>query len=154
MSTPTTTAPSSLNRSQVVAPMPPAAPVITETFPSSLFITSAGLPAPRSDFALRRPASCWFRREVDVLELGVVLERVRPELAPDARLLEAAERRGHPNRGVGVDRDHAALDRARHPQRLGAVARPDRAGEPVDRVVGQANRLLLVAERDHHRHRP
>ena len=114
--------------------MPLAAPVTMQTLPSS------------------RPISP--RRVVDRLGLGVGVERVRPELAAVAGLLEAAERRRHAHRGVRVDREHAGLDRARDPQRLGAVARPDRAGEPVDRVVGELDRLLLVAERDHHGDRP
>ena len=48
----------------------------------------------------------------------------------------------------------AGLERARDAQRLGAVARPDRAREAVDRVVGQLDRLRLVAERDDHGDRP
>ena len=93
------------------------------------------------------------RRVVDGLDLGVVVERVRAELAAVAGLLEAAERRRHPHRGVRVDRQHAGLDRARDAQRLGAVARPDRARQPVDRVVGERDRLLLVAERHDDRDR-
>ena len=42
-----------------------------------------------------------------------------------------------------------ALDRARHAQRAGAVAGPDRARQAVDRVVGEADRLVLALERDH-----
>jgi hypothetical protein len=44
-------------------------------------------------------------RQEDVLQLGVVVERVRSELPADARLLETAERRRHANRAIGVDRD-------------------------------------------------
>ena len=40
------------------------------------------------------------------------------------------------------------LERARHAQRAGAVARPDRAGEAVGRVVREPDRLGLVLERD------
>src|SRR5919106_1392018 len=46
----------------------------------------------------------------DVLQLGVVLEPVVAELAAHTGLLEAAERRGHPDRGVRVDRDRSGLD--------------------------------------------
>ena len=133
-STPTTVAPSSLKRRTVSAPMPLAAPVTTQTFPS-------------------RRAHQPSRRVVDRLELGVGVERVRAELAAVARLLEAAERRRHPHRRVRVDRQHAGVDGARDPQRLRAVARPDRAREPVDRVVGQRDRLGLGAERDDDRDR-
>ena len=110
-STPTTRAPCSAKSRAVSAPMPLAAPVITHTFPSSL------------------PAICLslLGRVEDVLDLGVVLERVGPELAADAGLLEAPERGRDADRGVRVDREHAGLDRARDAQRLGAVARPDRA---------------------------
>src|SRR5207249_2555675 len=45
-----------------------------------------------------------FGGHVDVLQLGVVLERVRPELAADSGLLEAAERCRHAHRRVRVDR--------------------------------------------------
>ena len=83
----------------ISAPIPLAAPVITQTLPS------------------RRPGHQPLRRVVDVLHFGVVVERVRAELAADARLLEAAERRGHPHRGVRVDRDHARVDRAGDAQR-------------------------------------
>src|SRR4051812_31110882 len=132
-STPATRAPSRWNTRTVAAPIPPAAPVITQTLPS------------------RRPMSTG--RVVDRLDLGVGVEGVRAELAPVARLLEAAEGRGDAHRRVGVDRDHAGLDRARDPQRLGAVAGPDRPREPVDRVVAKRDRLGLVAERQHDRHR-
>src|SRR4051794_2497355 len=113
-STPTTRAPSRANTCAASAPMPLAVPVITQTFPSS------------------RPAiSPLLGRVEDVLDVGVVLDRVGTELAPAARLLEAAERGCDANGAVGVDRQHAGVDRARHAQRLGAVTRPDRAGQPV-----------------------
>src|SRR4051812_16280768 len=121
-STPTTCAPSSSNSRTASAPMPPAAPVITQT-----------LPARRSAIG----------RVVDGFDLRVVLERVRPELAADPGLLEAAERRGHADAGIGVDRDHAGLDRAGGAERLGAVAGPHGAAQPVDRVVGERDRLGL-----------
>ena len=43
---------------------------------------------------------------------------------------------------------HAGLERARHPERPGAVARPDRAGETERRVVRDPDRVRLVLERD------
>src|SRR6185312_2482038 len=141
MSTPTTRAPSSANNRAVSAPMPLAAPVITQTFPSR---------RP----AIRRPPECVgspsaLRRVVDVLDLAVGLERVGTELAADPGLLEAAERGRDADRGVRVDRDHAGLERPRHAQRLCPVPGPDGAREPVDRVVGDRDRLGLVIERDH-----
>src|SRR6266536_3599823 len=152
-STPTTFAPSSENSRAVSAPIPPAAPVITHTFPSSRTVTSAGHPAPRPDDDSWPPASRNPRRVKDALHFGVVVERMRPELASHTGLLEAAERSGHAHRGVRVDRQNAGLDRARHAQRLGAVPGPDRAGQPVDRLVGQPHRLFFRRERDDHRHR-
>src|SRR3954453_5935045 len=136
-SPPTTRAPSAAKSAALAPPIPPDAPVMTHTLPSTRPGTSAPL-----------------GRVVDGLRLAVVLDRVRAELAAVARLLEAAERGRHAHRRVRVDRQHAALDGARHPQRLGAVARPDRARQAVDRVVGQRHRLLLVAERDHARDGP
>src|SRR4051794_36913580 len=140
-STPATVAPSAPNRRALSAPIPLAAPVMTQTLP-----------------ARRPPLRCsavgtGSGRIEDRLDLGVVVERVRAQLAAVARLLEAAERRRHPHRGVGVDRQHAGLECARHAQRLRTVAGPDRAGKPVDGVVGERDRLFLVAEGDHDRHR-
>src|SRR5262245_50545913 len=89
----------------------------------------------------------------DVLDLRVFLEPPAPALAADAALLEAAER--------GVDEVEAVVD----PHRAGAdaacerhgarrVTGVDRAAEAVGRVVGDAHRLVVVAEGDHGHHRP
>ena len=94
------------------------------------------------------------RREEDVLDLGVAVERVHPELAAEARLLEAAERRRDAHGRVRVDAEDAGLDRARDAERPRAVARPDRAGEPVRRVVREPDRVGLVVERDQRGDRP
>src|SRR4051812_16548578 len=98
-STPATRAPSRANASALAEPIPPDAPVITQTLPSR-----------------RRANSAPLGRVVHRLRLAVMLDRVRAELAAVARLLEAAERGRHAHRRVRVDRQHAALDRARHPQ--------------------------------------
>src|SRR4051812_6216479 len=135
-STPTTIAPSSSNRRADSAPMPPAAPVITQTLPA------------------RRSGIGFAGRVVDGFHLGVVLERVGPELAPDARLLEAAEGGGDAHGGVGVDGDHAALDCSCGAEGLRAVARPDGAREAVDRVVREGYGVLLAVEREHAGDRP
>ena len=89
--------------------MPLAAPVITQTLPSSLPATSSLL-----------------GRVEDVLDLRVMLERVGPELAPDTRLLEASERRRHPHGAVRVDRDHARV-RSRGPRAAPGRRRPTRS---------------------------
>src|SRR5918995_4976261 len=123
-------APCSVKSTAASRPMPPPAPVITQTLPS------------------RRPATSALRREEHRLDLGVALERLHSELAAEPRLLEAPERRRHPDRRVGIDAEDAGVDRACHPQRPGAVARPDRAREPVRRVVREPDRLRLVLERN------
>src|SRR5215212_8037641 len=119
-------------RRAVSRPMPPAAPVMTATFP------------------LRRPAiSVLLRGEVDVLYLGVIVERVRAELASDAGLLHPPKGGGDPDGGVGVDRDHPRLDAAGYTQGAGTVLGPDRTREAVDGVVGEPHGVILVLERDH-----
>ena len=55
-----------------------------------------------------------------------------------ARALEAAEGRPVADRRVRVDRQVAGLDGPGHPQRAADVLGPDRARQPVGRVVGQA----------------
>src|SRR5919202_5219215 len=135
-STTQTLAPSSAKRRADSRPIPLAAPVMTATFPS------------------RRPGiSGLLRREVDVLDLGVVVEGVRAQLAPHARLLHPAEGCRDAHRGVGVDGDDARLYAAGHAQGAGAARGPDRAREAVDRVVREAYGVLFVLEGDHGHHR-
>src|ERR1700690_465513 len=129
-----TVAPSSEKSFAASRPIPPAAPVITQTFPASLVMSL-------------------LRRDEDVLDLRVALQRVHAELAAEARLLEAAERRRDAYRAVRVDREHTGLERARHPQGPRAVARPDRAGKAVRRVVRERDRVCLVPERNQRRDR-
>src|SRR2546426_4604938 len=92
------------------------------------------------------------RRPPDVLELAVGRERPAPAVAPDAGALVAAEG------CVGVERAAVHLhrpgaERARHPQRALGVACPQVAVEAVVRVVGERDRLGLVAKRDGADHR-
>src|SRR2546428_3569152 len=133
-STPTsathTRAPSSAKRSAASRPIPPAAPVITATLPSSL------------------PMSRDLRGEEHRLDLRVALECVHAELAAEARLLEAAEGGRDAHRRVRVDREDAGLERAGDAEGAAAVPRPDRPGEPVGRVVRDPDGLLLVVEGD------
>src|SRR5918993_5526672 len=89
MSAAQTFAPSSVKRTAASRPMPPPAPVITQTLPS------------------RRPATSALRREEHGLDLGVALERLHSQLAAESRLLEAPERRRHPDRRVGIDAEGA-----------------------------------------------
>src|SRR5262245_29907044 len=125
-----TLAPSPVNTIAASRPMPPPAPVMTQTLPSNL------------------PAMSALRRDEDALDLGVALERVHAELTAEPRLLEPAERRLHADRSVGVHREHSCVGRARDAQGARSVAGPDRSREPVRRVVRQANRVRLVFEGD------
>src|SRR5262245_10242865 len=114
-----TFAPSPVNTVAASRPIPPPAPVMTQTFPSSL------------------PAICLaLRRDEDALDLRVTVERVHAELAAEPRLLEPAERRLHTDGRVRVHGQHARIGRPRHAQCPCAVARPDRPGETVGGVVG------------------
>src|SRR5437764_6692924 len=96
-------------------------------------------------YSFRRGDSCGHEH---VLELRVVLERVRAELASHTRLLEPAERRRDAHGRVRVDRDRPGLERPGDPERPRSVLRPDRAGEAVDRVVRDPDRVGLVVEGD------
>src|SRR5215217_1817676 len=127
-----TLAASSAKRLAVSRPMPPAPPVTTATLP------------------LRRPGMLiLLRGHEDVFYLGVVVQGVRAELAPHARLLHPAKRCCDPDGSVGVYGQYAGLDAAGDAHGPGDVLRPERAGETVDRVVGEANGVLFVLEGDH-----
>src|SRR5207244_2890698 len=106
-----TVAPSAENSIAASRPIPPAAPVMTHTFPS------------------RRPIDSGLGRVEDGLGLAVAVERLHPELAAEAGLLEPTERCLHADGAVRVDRDDAGLERPRDAERAAAVARPDRAGQ-------------------------
>src|SRR5690606_3953109 len=102
----------------------------------------------RNRGAAPRPASA----QVDpyALDLGVQLERVEPELATLARLLVTTERGRRVERMIGVDPDRSRLQPARDAVCTLHVPRPHAGGEPVDRLVGERDRLFLVAERHGH----
>src|SRR5690606_37886820 len=108
---------------------------------------AGALPAPR-------PSGLWrARREAhNRLHLEEVLEPVLAPLAAVARLLVAAERRVRVAGGA-VQVDHAGAQP--HGDGLGAgeVARGDVAGQAVDGVVGDADRILLVLVADDGDHR-
>ena len=82
----------------------------------------------------------------DVLGLAVLVETRLAELAADAGLLVAAPLRLRDVGVVVVDPDRA------HPQPAGdalgpaGVLGPDRAGQPVEAVVGDPHRRVLVGE--------
>src|SRR6185312_13219380 len=121
-----TLAPSAEKSSAASRPMPPAAPVITATLPSS------------------RP-TLLLGRDVEVLQLGVAVERVHPELAAEPGLLEPAEGRRDPDGRIRVDGEDAGLERPRHPQGARVVRDPDGIGLVLEGDHGgdRAEDLLL-----------
>src|SRR5258706_15747341 len=76
--------------------------------------------------------------ELERLVFEEFLEAIDARLAAVARLLEAAERGVHVE-GAAVDVDLSGADAARHALRARLVLRPDRAGEAVHRVIGDAH---------------
>src|SRR5690348_2372415 len=89
----------------------------------------------------------------DCLRLGVVLQRLFPEISTEPGELVAAERRCGIVEVVRVDPDGAGLDGARHAVRLLDVLGPDAGGEPVHRAVGELDAFGLVRKREHREHR-
>src|SRR6266700_4186449 len=137
MSAQTTFAPSSAKRRAVARPIPLPAPVTTAT-----------LPARRSPIAVLLSFGGSGVRDEDVLRLGEGKRRVRAELAAQSGRLESAERRPIAHRRVRVHREVAGLDGTADPDGLADVTRPDRSGQPERAVVGDADRVGLVVERD------
>ena len=87
-------------------------------------------------------------REVEPgrLQLGVAVERVEPLVAPEPRLLVAAERDGDVGGVERVDPDDPGPDRAGQPVRPVHVAGPQAGREAERRVVRDAERVGLVLE--------
>ena len=92
--------------------------------------------------------------DVDLLDLLVFVEAEGTQLAAHAALLVAAPRRFAVGRVVGVDPGDARAQRLDDPHRPGDVAGPDRAGQSVDRVVGDGYGLGFGLEWDDDEHRP
>src|SRR5205809_7437517 len=110
---------------------PTAFPTNSRSFPSSITIA---LPSSRLPH--------------DLLHLRVLFHPEAPALAADAALLEAAEGRVEEVDAV-VDPHHPGADALGERDRPGGVARQHHAAEPVGGVVRDADRLVLVRERDH-----
>src|ERR1700746_221002 len=79
--------------------------------------------------------------------LDALLAPVAAHLVTAARRLDAA---GHPF----VDEHLTGLEARRDAVRAGEIARPNARGETVFGIVGDADRLVLVVERNHARDRP
>src|SRR4051812_14455551 len=92
-----------------------------------------------------RRGSSW--QEGDGWALGVGPEPLGAVLAPDAGVLEAAERSRRVER-VLVDRHVAAADPPRDGLGVLGVRAPDAPRKPVARVVGQRHRVVLVGVGD------
>src|SRR5580692_10377935 len=122
-STTATEAPSLAKRSHIALPMPLAPPVMTATRSTSR--CAYGMVSSLMSFLLRVGAGPLFRADENVLDVAERLERVWPELAPNARLLGAAEGGPVAHRRVRVDRQRPGLDGTGHAQRPPDVARPE-----------------------------
>ena len=84
--------------------------------------------------------------DVERLLLGVVLDRVAPELAANARLAVATERKLRSSVHEGVDPNRARADPAADANRCVDVPAPDTGGEAVIGGVRKLDRLLQVVE--------
>src|ERR1700736_96499 len=96
--------------------------------------------------------SCLLETDEDVLDFRVELQRVHTQLAADAAALVAAEGRLLVNASAAVDTEHPGLDAPGDPQGAPDVARPDRPGKAVRRVVHEPQDLVLVVEGDDGQH--
>src|SRR6202012_1963175 len=123
-------------RSTMARPIPLAPPVTTATRSTrrlayggpSLMNPPASRAASRSScgaVVLRIAGS--FRADEYVLHVAERLERVRPELASDPRLLGTTEGRPVAHGRVRVDRQRPGLHRPGHPQGPADIACPQRA---------------------------
>src|SRR4029078_5920 len=84
--------------------------------------------------------------EAEVLDLEELVDPVVGALAPDAGLLDAAERRALVREDAGVDADDAELERLADAPDAADVPREEVGGEPELGRVRQRDRLCLVRE--------
>ena len=91
--------------------------------------------------SLKEPHRVLVVADQQALGLRVVLEHHPVVLAADAGALVAAERGVRRVLVVAVGPHAPGLDRAAHPERAAAVTRPHAGAEPVQRVVGDLERL-------------
>src|SRR5512145_87963 len=85
------------------------------------------------------------RIDAEPLPGEIFLDAGHAELAAEAREMAAAERRLDMADVVRVHPDVRDVEPAREPERAVDVLRPDRAAQPIRRIVGDGERFLLVA---------
>ena len=90
----------------------------------------------------------------DVLDVGVLVEGVGRHVLAEAAVPVTAVRHLADDRDVVVDPHAAGPDLAGGAAGAVGVAGPGGGGEAERRVVGQADRLVVVVERDDREHRP
>src|SRR5262249_33450880 len=82
------------------------------------------------------------------------VQRVDRLVAPEARLLEAAEGRGDVAIIEAIDPDDSGPERARGLEGLCDVPGPHGSRQAIDRVIADLHRLLAVLEGDGREHWP
>src|ERR1700730_7567692 len=97
---------------------------------------------------LVRPA-----RQRDVLGFHVEVERIVAAVAADAGGFHAPKWRRQMADVFGIEPDHAGFQRVRDSQRTAHIAGPDIAGEAILHGIGDLDRVILIAERDHREER-
>src|ERR1700675_5155175 len=88
-----------------------------------------------------------------LLGFQILFEPPRSELASEAGLLVAAPRSFNVSRLHVIDPDNSGAQGLDHAESLVNVAGPDRAREPVWRVIGDSNRVGFAFERNDRSHR-
>src|SRR6266852_6783880 len=89
------------------------------------------------------------QRHPDCLRLEIPVQRIAPEIAPESRGFESAERGAGVVEVVAVDPDGAGADGARSAVRLLDVLRPDPRREAVHRPVGELHSCVEAVEGEH-----
>src|SRR5919106_1872644 len=147
----TTCAPSTASVSAITRPMPRPAPVTTATRSCNSPISRPrpSSPSVQPIHAAAVPVDgIGIRSDGHRANVGELVERLPPALAAGAAVAHATPRRCGIQPVMIVDPHDAVLQPAGHPVGAGDVAGPYRRAEPVRRVVGQRDGLVLVVERD------
>src|SRR6187455_1325597 len=88
-----------------------------------------------------RPRVPWLSLSAEPLPnsfvVAIFVDGMHRAIATEARLLEAAERRGKARNVIGVDPHRAGVNAFRNTMRLTHVGREHRSGQPIVRVIGE-----------------